>query len=112
MPHRNTMSGLVALALTLATLPVLSLAEEKIEGKVVRTTLTACEAKPGGCEGTLALETTIQGKPSQVIFKVVKGTFIKKGGDYIFLPATQGSTVVITYVTEKGEKVARLIEVK
>jgi hypothetical protein len=90
-----------------------SLAQEKIEGTVISTNLTACEIKPGGCEGTLVLEAKIAGKAEQVSFKVVKGTLITKGQDYMLLPAIQGSTVAIVYdVKAGGEKVAKSITVK
>lgn len=93
--------------------PLAGMAQEKIEGKVVRTKLTACQPRPngGGCAGTLTLETNAGGKAEQMPIKVTMDTIIKKGKDFIFLPATQGSTVAVDYKTEKGEKAATLIEV-
>jgi hypothetical protein len=43
---------------------------------------------------------------------VRKGTAIKKGTDHLFLPGLKGQPVVISFVTEKSERVARSIEVK
>ena len=73
--------------------------------------MTKCDMKPGTCEGSLVLDTKEGGKPTQVTIKVPKGTTIKKGGDHLFLPGVNGQPVVISYVTEKGEKVAKSIEV-
>jgi len=93
--------------------PLAALAQEKIQGKVLRTKLTACQPRPngGGCEGTLTLETNTGGKAEQVPFKVTADTIIKNGKNFIFLPATQGSTVAVNYKVEKGEKAATAIEV-
>lgn len=93
--------------------PLAGMAHEKIEGKVVRTKLTACQPRPngGGCAGTLTLETNVGGKAEQMPIKVSMDTIIRKGKDFIFLPATQGSTVAVDYKIDKGEKAATLIEV-
>lgn len=111
--HRRVATGVSLawmLVLVAGTLPVS--AEEKIEGSVVSTTLTSCEFKPGTCEGSLVLDTQEGGKPTQITINVPKGTAIKKGGDHLFLPGVKGQPVVISYVTEKGERVAKSIEVK
>ena len=87
------------------------LAQQQIEGTVVSTKLTACDMKPGTCEGTMVLES--KGAMSgQVTIKVPKGTQIKQGDGHLFLPGTKGRVVAITYVEDKGEKVAKSIEVK
>ncbi len=105
--------GIAVVTLLLFTAaPVIMAAEERIEGSVVSTTLTSCEFKPGTCEGSLVLKTKGGGKDEQVTIKVPKGTQIKKGDDHLFLPGLKGSRVVIAYVTEKGERVAKSIEVK
>ncbi len=101
--------ALTGLLFALAS-PLVEAAEERIEGTVVTTTLTACDFKPGTCEGSLVLDT--KGKDGQVTVKVPKGTQIKKGADHLFLPGVRGQPVVISVVTEKGERVARSIEVK
>jgi hypothetical protein len=90
--------------------PLVEAAEERIEGTVVTTTLTACDMKPGTCQGSLVLDT--KGKDGQVPVKVPKGTQIKKGNDHMFLPALKGSQVTIAYVNDKGARVAKSIEVK
>ena len=50
--------------------------------------------------------------PGQVTIKIQKGTVIKHGDGYLFLPGTKGRVVAITYVEDKGEKVAKSVEVK
>lgn len=87
-------------------------ADPRIEGTVTGTTLTKCEFKPGTCEGSLVLEEKAGAKPTPVTIKVTKGTTITKGTDHLFLPGLKGSLVTVTYVEEKGEKVAKAIEVK
>ncbi len=87
-------------------------AQEKIEGTVVSTKMTLCEFKPGGCEGDLVLERKGSGgKAESTTIRVPKGTLIKKGNDYAYLPTLRGSVVAVTYVTEKGTPVAKSIEV-
>lgn len=87
------------------------LAQQQIEGTVVSTTLTACDFKPGTCEGTMVLEP--KGATSgQVTIKVPKGTQIKQGDSHLFLPGTKGRVVAVTYVENNGQKVAKSIEVK
>jgi hypothetical protein len=98
-----------ALAGALCALSGAALAQERVEGKVLSTKVTVCTFKPGGCEGTMVLETA---KPEQVTIKVPLGTMIKKGEEVMFLPALRGRTVSVTHVTEKGERIARAIEVK
>lgn len=101
--------ALAGLLFALAS-PAIEAAEERIEGTVVSTALTACDFKPGTCEGSLVLDT--KGKDGQVTVKVPKGTQIKKGGDHIFLPGLKGSQVAIAYVNDKGARVAISIEVR
>jgi hypothetical protein len=90
-----------------------SVADEKVEGNVISTNLTLCHPRPsgGGCEGTLTLQTKTGGTAQQVAIKVIADTIIKKDNDFLFLPATQGNAVVVSYVTEKGQKVAKSIDV-
>lgn len=87
-------------------------AQEVAQGKVVSTKLTHCDFKPGGCAGNLTLETENQGKASQLTINVPLGTPIRKGNDTVYLPALRGKSVHIVLGTEKGEKVARSIDVK
>lgn len=102
----------VLLAVVVVAAPAVRAADAVIEGTVASTTLTKCEFKPGTCEGSLVLERKDGGKPSQVTVKVPKGTAIKKGNDHLFLPGLRGQTVAVTYSEDKGEKVAKAIEVK
>jgi len=86
-------------------------AQRQVEGTVVSTKMTACDMKPGSCEGTMTLDTK-SATPGQVTIKIQKGTAIKHGDGYLFLPGTKGRVVAITYVEDKGEKVAKSVEVK
>ena len=97
----------------LAMLTAVSIAhaQQHVEGTVVSTKMTACGMKPGTCEGTMTLQTK-DGTPGQVTIKVQNGTVIKHGDGHLFLPATKGRLVAITYVEDKGEKVAKSVEVK
>jgi len=110
----KTLTFIVALTGLLIALPppAVEAAEEQIEGIVVSTTLTSCDFKPGTCEGSLVLERKDGGKPNPVTVKVPKGTAIKKGNDHLFLPGLKGQTIAVTYAEDKGEKVAKAIEVK
>ena len=103
---------IIALALFSVFAPVaIAHAQQHVEGTVVSTKMTACDMKPGGCEGTMTLDTK-GANPGQVTIKIQKGTVIKHGDGYLFLPGTKGRLVAITYVEDKGEKVAKSVEVK
>lgn len=104
---------ITALVVVAGLAPSVSFADERLEGQVVRAELTLCHPRPtgGGCEGILTLETKADGSAKQVAIKVIADTIIKKGPDYLLLPATQGSLAIITYITEKEHKVARFIDV-
>ena len=104
------MTGFVVMV---AVVPTASFADERVEGKVVRAELTLCDPRPtgGGCQGTLTLEMKADGATQQVAITVIADTIIRKGQDYLLLPATQGSSVVVSYVTDKGQKIARSIDV-
>jgi len=86
-------------------------AQQIVEGRVASAKLTACDPKPGGCEGSLVLEPKGAGS-GPVTIKVVKGTQITQGGKHLLLPGTNGRQVAITYVEDRGEKVAKSIEVR
>ena len=114
MSHIKRRIFLTALVVMTVAAPGVSVADEKVEGKVADTNLTLCHPRPtggGGCEGTLTLETKTGGATQQVAIKVIADTIIKKGQDYLLLPQTQGNSVIVTYVTDKGQKVARSIDV-
>lgn len=104
---------LIAFAVAACVAPTIGFADEQLEGKVVRTNLTLCHPRPsgGGCEGTLTLETGKAGTAQEVPIKVIADTIIKNGPNFLVLPQTQDNTVIVTYVTEKGEKVAKSINV-
>jgi hypothetical protein len=109
----KTVSQLIAFAVMAGFAITVAVADEKLEGKVVGTNLTLCQPRPtgGGCAGTLTLEPKASGAAQQVVINVIADTIIRKGKDYLFLPATQGSMVVVSYVTDKGQKVAKSIDV-
>lgn len=86
-------------------------AQERLEGKVTGTNVTVCQFKPGGCEGTLTLETSTGGKAQEITIKVPLGTMIKRGNEVVYLPTLRGKVVAVTHVTERGKKIARSIEV-
>lgn len=98
-------------AFLLAFTPSVGFSQEKTEGTVVSTKLTACQFKPGGCEGYMTLDTKEATKTEQVIIKVALGTPIKKGNETVYLPALRGKLVAVSYVTDKGEKLAKSIDV-
>jgi hypothetical protein len=101
--------GLALAVVAVLGLPAFVAAQERIEGTVVSTKLTACDFKPGTCEGSLVLDTG--GKDGQVTIKVPKGTQIRKGSDHLFVPGLKGSRVRITLTDAKGERIAKSIEV-
>ncbi|WP_455153154.1 hypothetical protein [Cupriavidus basilensis] len=75
--------------------PSIGVAQERVEGTVVSTKLTLCDFKPGGCEGSLVLETKAAGKPGQMAIQVPRGTRIKKGSDFVYLPTLRGNYVAV-----------------
>lgn len=98
--------------LTLLMHATAAFAQEKTEGKVVGTKLTTCDmnVKIGGCAGTTKVERKTGDKTEELTFNVPLGTPIRSGTETAYLPALRGKTVVVTYVTEKGEHVAKAIE--
>ncbi len=108
---RRPLIALVCALLALFAAVSVVLAQQQLEGTVVSTKLTACDMKPGTCEGTMVLDTK-GATPGQVTIKVPKGTQIKRGDGHLFLPGTKGRVVAVTYVEDKGEKIAKSIEVK
>lgn len=113
MYNVNKAVRMTAFVVMMAVVPTASFADERVEGKVVRAELTLCDPRPtgGGCQGKLTLETTAGGSPQQVTITVIADTIIKKDQNFLVLPATQGSSVVVSYVTDKGQKVAKSIDV-
>jgi len=110
MPGRLLLK--MAFAGALAAFPWSVTAQQKLEGKVLSTKLTACTMKPGGCEGTMVIETGAGGQPAQITIKVPLGTMIKKDEEIVFLPALRGRVVVVDVAPGKDERIARAISVK
>ena len=50
-------------------------------------------------------------EPEPVTIKVALGTAIKKGSETVYLPALRGKLVAVSFVTDKGEKLAKSIDV-
>lgn len=89
--------------------------QEKMEGTVIKTNLTACSVVPGKvgtCEGTLVLESKAEGKPHQITVKVTRDTVLKKGDEKVFLFQLQGAPVIVTFFENKGEQVAQSVVTK
>lgn len=99
----------IATALALTLFQHVS-AQDRLEGKVLSTTLTHCDFKPGGCAGHLVLEATLAGKPTQITVQVPLGTMIKRGGETAYLPTLNGSAVIIVLNPSKTERIAKSIE--
>ncbi len=91
--------------------PPVAFAAEKIEGKVVGTKLTACDFENKRCEGYLTLESVASGKAESLNIRVKSDTSMTKGSEKVLLPALRGSVVSVSYVKEKGETLAKSIEV-
>ena len=110
---RNKMASMITIVLASSVIayPSFASAEEKAEGKVVSTKLTACDMEKGGCEGYLTLEPKDGGKAASMNIRVVRGTPITKGTGHVYLPALRGNFVAVSYVTDKGEKLAKSIDV-
>lgn len=111
-PFRSRARAAIVVGLLGLVTGLCALMVQAIEGIVTSTKLTRCEMKPGTCEGSLVLENRAGGTASQVTIQVRTGTAIKKGDDHLFLPGLKGQPVVISITTEKGERVAKSIEVK
>lgn len=111
MPKKTSLILQLFLVIGLLAYASIGFGQERVEGVVVSTKLTRCSFKPGGCEGNLVLETPRGDTKEQVTIKVPLGTQIKQGTEDIFLPALRGNLVAVTHVSDKGEKVAKSIEV-
>ncbi len=111
MPKKTLRIIQLFLGVVLMAYASIGFGQERVEGLVVSTKLTRCSFKPGGCEGNLVLETPRGDTKERLTIKVPLGTQIKKGTEDIFLPALRGDLVAVTHVSDKGEKVAKSIEV-
>lgn len=112
MSNRLTTGGALAMVVGLALHASAGFGQDVIEGTVAGTKLTRCTFKPGGCEGTLILETQGEGKIARITINVPLGTPIKKGDEDVYLPTLNGKAVSIVHITERGEKIAKSIEVR
>lgn len=115
MSKLKLIGSLFVCAAVLAMFPLSGFSQEKIEGTVVKTNLISCSVVPGKvgtCEGTLVLESKGDGKPRQMTVKITRDTALKKGGEKVFLFQLQGAPVSISFVTEKGEKMAQSVLMK
>lgn len=108
--HRSLIA-IVSAIVVLSSATSVTFAQQSVEGTVVSTKMTACDMKPGSCEGTMTLDTK-GATPGPVTIRIQKGTVIKHGDGHLFLPGTKGRVVAITYVEDKGEKIAKSVEVK
>lgn len=108
---RRQVTTVASAVFTLFAAVSIAYAQQHVEGTVVSTKMTACDMKPGSCEGTMTLDAK-GATPGQITIKIQKGTVIKQGDGHLFLPGTKGRLVAITYVEDKGEKVAKSVEVK
>lgn len=100
-----------ALAWVACTYALSGLAQDKMQGVVTSTKLTMCKFEPGGCAGSLQLETRQHGRVEQLSVEVPLGTQIRKDQATTYLPALRGKMVSISYKEEKGEKIATSIDV-
>jgi len=69
--------------------------EERLEGTVVKTHLTACStvpAKAGTCEGTLDLEPQVGEKAERVTVQITRDTVLKKGSRRRSCSSLRGAT--------------------
>lgn len=105
------MASIIVIAGVIGAFPSIALASEKIEGTVVGTKLTACDFAKHRCEGNLTLEPKSAVKVEPMIIRVVGDTSIVKGSEKVYLPTLRGNVVAVSYVKEKGENLAKSIEV-
>ena len=103
--------GLVGMALFLLGAPA-AFTEERLEGQVVKTHLTACSTVPGKvgtCEGTLEVEPQTGGR---VTVQITRDTLLKKGDTKAFLFQLEGSHVAVAYLNQGDQKVASSVVAK
>lgn len=115
MDYRVAINVFAVWMLMMMVVPSISFGQEKMEGTVLKTNLTACGVVPGKvgtCEGTLVLESKKDGKPQQTTVKVTRDTALKKGDEKVFLFQLQGAPVTVSFFEGKGEKVAQSVVTK
>src|SRR5574341_2364153 len=92
--------------------PLALLADEKIEGVVRSVAVTHCDAtRRGGCAGTLTLERRTGGMAEMLTIRVPLGTPISRGAERALLHTLEGQKGIVTQTTERGELIARAIQV-
>jgi hypothetical protein len=109
--HKKSSLAKVALLACFISLAGAGWSQERLEGVVISTKLTACKFQPGGCAGDLMLEIKKNGKTIEVPVKVPLGTLIKKGDEIAYLPSLRGNPVAIIHAEQNGEKIAKSINV-
>ena len=112
---KEKVAGLFFSILLLVAFSPFGFAQEKIEGTVIKTNLISCSLVPGKvgtCEGTFVLESKGNEKARQTTIKVTRDTTLKTGDEKLFLFQLQGGLVTVSFVTEKGEKVAQSVLMK
>ena len=107
---RTILTGVYLVGMTLFMVAgSASFAEERLEGRVVKTHLTACSPVPekvGTCEGTLELEHQVGGRPERATVQITRDTVLKKGEQKAFLFQLEGSSAAVAYVKEGDQQVA------
>ena len=107
---RTILTGVYLIGVTLFMVAgSASFAEERLEGQVVKTHLTACSTVPGKvgtCEGTLELEHQVGGRPERATVQITRDTVLKKGEQKAFLFQLEGSHAAVAYVNAGDQKVA------
>jgi GTPase involved in cell partitioning and DNA repair len=87
-------------------------ADERIEGIVRNTVVTHCDTtRRGGCAGTLTLERRTGARAEMLTIRVPLGTPISRGAERALLHTLEGQKVIVTQTTERGEAIARAIQV-
>ena len=115
MKQKFSIRLVMALMLILTASTPFAFSQEKVDGKIIKTNLTACSVVPGKvgtCEGTLVLESMRDGKPSQMTVKVTRDTILKKGDEKVFLFQLEGAPVTVTFSDGKVEKAAQSVVTK
>ena len=114
MKQKFSIRLVMALLLILMASPPFAFSQEKVDGNIIKTNLTACSVvlgKVGTCEGTLILENMKDGK-NQMTVKVTRDTTLKKGDEKVFLFQLQDAPVTVTFSETKNEKVAQSVVAK
>lgn len=110
---RDYLQGWIGLIILVGTIwPGGAIAEEIVEGKVIKINLTACSlkgGKPGRCEGTLQLETQREGEVTKREIVITRDVTLMLGKDKVFLPSLKGTFATITYMVKDGKNVATTV---